>query len=225
MLYQLSYSRLLNCGRRWIRTTEDVRQQIYSLPHLATLVFALKRASCRIRTNDPEITNHVLWPTELKRQYLLYENELRFRKSSANIQFFNCKSTVTAFFEKKNISWTITSITLLFSCNSFRLPYESSKRACVELQIMDRKQLITITNCRIDNNQKTIVPQLTWHMNEGEAWLVIGPNGGGKADFVNALAGSYSFVPNSATAAEESRFETVFKDSVELVSLERAARI
>ena len=26
------------------------------------------RASCRIRTNDPEITNHVLWPTELKNQ-------------------------------------------------------------------------------------------------------------------------------------------------------------
>ena len=30
----------------------------------------LLRASCRIRTNDPEITNHVLWPTELKRQTL-----------------------------------------------------------------------------------------------------------------------------------------------------------
>ena len=29
---------------------------------------SLFRASCRIRTNDPEITNHVLWPTELKRQ-------------------------------------------------------------------------------------------------------------------------------------------------------------
>ena len=27
-----------------------------------------RRASCRIRTNDPEITNHVLWPTELKRR-------------------------------------------------------------------------------------------------------------------------------------------------------------
>ena len=26
------------CGKRWIRTTEGVRQQIYSLPHLATLV-------------------------------------------------------------------------------------------------------------------------------------------------------------------------------------------
>ena len=28
-------------------------------------------ASCRIRTNDPEITNHVLWPTELKRHLSL----------------------------------------------------------------------------------------------------------------------------------------------------------
>ncbi len=31
---------LFSCGQRWIRTTEGVRQQIYSLPHLATLVFA-----------------------------------------------------------------------------------------------------------------------------------------------------------------------------------------
>ena len=28
------------CGQRWIRTTEGVSQQIYSLAHLATLVFA-----------------------------------------------------------------------------------------------------------------------------------------------------------------------------------------
>ncbi len=39
MLYQLSYFRRFG-GRRWIRTTEGIRQQIYSLPHLATLVFA-----------------------------------------------------------------------------------------------------------------------------------------------------------------------------------------
>ena len=83
MLYQLSYFRIIGCGRRWIRTTEGINQQIYSLPHLATLVFALISflpfqplpesvgASCRIRTNDPEITNHVLWPTELKRRVLL----------------------------------------------------------------------------------------------------------------------------------------------------------
>ena len=40
MLYQLSYFRNF-IGQRWIRTTEGVSQQIYSLPHLATLVFAL----------------------------------------------------------------------------------------------------------------------------------------------------------------------------------------
>ena len=39
MLYQLSYFRKFG-GQRWIRTTEGVSQQIYSLPHLATLVFA-----------------------------------------------------------------------------------------------------------------------------------------------------------------------------------------
>ncbi len=45
MLYQLSYFRisrftapLCRCGRRWIRTTVGVSQQIYSLPHLTTLV-------------------------------------------------------------------------------------------------------------------------------------------------------------------------------------------
>ncbi len=41
MLYRLSYFRR-KCGRRWIRTTEGISQQIYSLPHLATLVFALQ---------------------------------------------------------------------------------------------------------------------------------------------------------------------------------------
>ena len=39
----LSYNSKENksCGQRWIRTTEGVSQQIYSLPHLATLVTAL----------------------------------------------------------------------------------------------------------------------------------------------------------------------------------------
>ena len=51
MYYCVSFIKKLNgatfdvkaaplCGQRWIRTTEGVSQQIYSLPHLATLVFA-----------------------------------------------------------------------------------------------------------------------------------------------------------------------------------------
>ena len=37
---------LFLCGQRWIRTTEGVSQQIYSLPHLATLVFAHSNKFC-----------------------------------------------------------------------------------------------------------------------------------------------------------------------------------
>ena len=47
MLYQLSYFRDYG-GRRWIRTTEGISQQIYSLPHLATLVFALSFCSAKV---------------------------------------------------------------------------------------------------------------------------------------------------------------------------------
>ena len=81
MLYQLSYFRivlvlqifaLLLSGKRWIRTTEGKNQQIYSLPHLATLVSSQKignkfRADGGIRTPDQLITNQLLWPTELHR--------------------------------------------------------------------------------------------------------------------------------------------------------------
>ena len=58
-----------------------------------------KRASCRIRIKDPEITKHVLWSAELKSQSL-YVNELRFRKSSANIQLFGF---APSFRQKNNI--------------------------------------------------------------------------------------------------------------------------
>ena len=54
------------CGCGWIRTTEVERQQIYSLPHLATLEhtqFSMITfgASSRTRTNDRWITNLVLY--------------------------------------------------------------------------------------------------------------------------------------------------------------------
>ena len=55
MLYQLSYfRRKICCGRRWIRTTEGINQQIYSLPHLATLVFALFSSLAYPAVNDSE---------------------------------------------------------------------------------------------------------------------------------------------------------------------------
>ena len=38
----------LYSGQRWIRTTEGVSQQIYSLPHLAILVFAQEQSRKRV---------------------------------------------------------------------------------------------------------------------------------------------------------------------------------
>ena len=73
------------------------------------------------------------------------------------------------------------------------------------------------------------MPELSWEMKEGEVWLVTGPNGSGKADFLNALAGAgngdagvggVKITPNS-----EGLFSDIFSDSTDVVSLERAARL
>ena len=90
---------------------------------------------------------------------------------------------------------------------------------------MADKTLITIQNCRIDNSRKTIVPTVNWTMNAGENWLVIGPNGGGKADFLNALANcsGVKFVPNAGN--DVSLYSNTFNNLAEIVSLERAAHI
>ena len=87
--------------------------------------------------------------------------------------------------------------------------------------------LIEINNCRIENSNKILIETLSWKMKEGENWLVIGPNGGGKADFVNALAGSLKIIPNSPEPDQSSNpiFSNIFQPSTEIVSLERAAKI
>jgi len=82
------------------------------------------------------------------------------------------------------------------------------------------KTLINITKCRIENERSTIVPEISWEMKEGEVWLVIGPNGGGKADFVNALSGNLKMIPNN-----EGLYSNIFKNSTDTVSLERAAKL
>ena len=85
---------------------------------------------------------------------------------------------------------------------------------------MSEQNLIIIQNCRIENSRTVLVPQLSWKMKKGEVWLVTGANGGGKTDFLNALDGSLKITPNT-----EGLYSNIFSDSVELVSLERAARL
>ena len=88
---------------------------------------------------------------------------------------------------------------------------------------MSQDTLITIQNCRIENPRKTVVPLVNWTMKQGQVWLVIGPNGGGKADFLNALSGQAGlrFVPEGPL----SLYSNTFAKTTEIVSLERAARL
>lgn len=81
------------------------------------------------------------------------------------------------------------------------------------------RSLISLKNVRIQDLKGTKIDFLDWQMNLGEAWLVIGPNGGGKADFLQALSGKNQFVDN----ATNSTVCTCFENSTETVSLERAA--
>ena len=86
------------------------------------------------------------------------------------------------------------------------------------------KKLIYVENCRIENDKDVFIKNLSWTMNEGEVWLIIGPNGGGKAEFVKALSNAEKvrFVPSLQS---ECFYSNYFGDSVESVSLERAARL
>lgn len=91
------------------------------------------------------------------------------------------------------------------------------------------KHLVTIHNCHIENTERTLVRDISWIMHAGEAWLVTGPNGGGKAAFLSALAGTFSVIPDKEGSGTDQEpiplYSSVFGDSVEIVSLERAAAL
>ncbi len=95
---------------------------------------------------------------------------------------------------------------------------------------MEIQHLINIINCSIQNGSKQLLKPFTWTMDPGQAWLVTGPNGGGKAAFVNALAQFAEFTPQECPQTDSasqstSQYQTIFHNSTALVSLEAAARL
>lgn len=89
---------------------------------------------------------------------------------------------------------------------------------------------ISIKNCRIESIKSTLIEKFDWQYDDGQVWLVIGPNGGGKADFLNAISGNpaYRITPNAPDAENPNitpLYSSVFGNDVEIVSLERAARL
>ena len=94
---------------------------------------------------------------------------------------------------------------------------------------ISEKSLISINNCRIENSNTILIPKIDWTMKSGESWLVIGPNGGGKAAFLDGLNGRKKILPNFQNPSELSQnvslYANIFENSIEEVSLERAARL
>lgn len=93
---------------------------------------------------------------------------------------------------------------------------------------MESKTFIKVNNCKIESKNRVFVENFSWEMKAGEAWLVIGPNGGGKAEFLQALDGKFGvkIVPNfPKDNFDLPMVSNYFEDSVETVSLERAARV
>ncbi len=95
---------------------------------------------------------------------------------------------------------------------------------------MSETKLVNIKNCAIRDLCKIYLPKIDWEMKPGEAWLVTGPNGGGKAEFIKGLAGFYDIVPKEQTVEEkksgnESCYFSEFEKSVAIVSLEVAAAL
>ncbi len=91
-------------------------------------------------------------------------------------------------------------------------------------------KLITIEDCSVQDRYRTLLARMDWQMCEGEAWLVTGPNGGGKAAFIRALSGQAQFVPNVARPPAVPLYSSVFspsegKGGTAVVSLEVAAAL
>lgn len=87
--------------------------------------------------------------------------------------------------------------------------------------------LISINNCRIQDSSKTLISNISWNMKPAQAWLIIGPNGGGKSDFLKALSGKNQITANIAESnkTQDGFYSNDFLNSVEIVSLERAASL
>jgi len=81
--------------------------------------------------------------------------------------------------------------------------------------------IINIQKCRIQNDKEIFIKEFSCQIKATENWLVIGPNGGGKADFLNALSGNLKIVKNQ----DDSILQIPQPNDLELVSLEKAARI
>ncbi|MBQ9238391.1 MAG: ATP-binding cassette domain-containing protein [Treponema sp.] len=85
--------------------------------------------------------------------------------------------------------------------------------------------LIRLEHCSVSDGRQTFLSNLSWTMRRGEVWLIIGANGSGKSFFLEALAGRFCITADDTPHDSRACVTTSFGDSVEVVSLERAAQV
>lgn len=81
-------------------------------------------------------------------------------------------------------------------------------------------ELIHFSHCSIEKNQTKIIPLFSWQIKTKEAWLITGPNGGGKSAIAAALTKVLDIVPQ-----KEGLYSNVFEDSITVVSFETATAL
>lgn len=90
------------------------------------------------------------------------------------------------------------------------------------------KTLVKIENCEVCDLTRTYTKPVSWEMKQNEAWLVIGKNGSGKSQFLQALAGEKQFRQTNDSSSYFSEFvspDNPKEAGAEIVSLEKAARL
>ena len=85
---------------------------------------------------------------------------------------------------------------------------------------MSEHAAIAMRHCSVKGRNAVIMQDFSWQFEDGQTWLVIGPNGGGKDAFLSALSGEYAIVPQT-----DGFYRNAYAESTTAVSLEAAARL
>lgn len=77
----------------------------------------------------------------------------------------------------------------------------------------EQAPLISLNKLTIRRSNRTVVSDLTFQLNSGECWAVIGPTGSGKTTFIQALAGQFPAPPGALTRRAQTEFVSFKEES------------
>ena len=101
------------------------------------------------------------------------------------------------------------------------------------VKFMEGQRFISVERCSVWTKDQQVIQSFSWDLQEGQVWLITGPSGGGKEQFIQALANLREefrkpmFHPESANqdAYAGGQYFNRFSDRTQLVSLETAAAL